>query len=137
MLALHSRLIALLQTITAVYVASGTKKKKQVITHLEQVITRQREKINQFGNCSNCYFLFLVFLRNRYLLVFVPFSAARESDFSSRYFLYRWFFEYHVVHAPPYFWHTWRDFLKQDARGDLVLELVPISCSAFRQRFLI
>jgi hypothetical protein len=28
------------------------KKKKWVITHLERVITPQREKINQFGNCS-------------------------------------------------------------------------------------
>ncbi len=28
------------------------KKKKWVITHLERVITRQREKINRFGNCS-------------------------------------------------------------------------------------
>ncbi len=34
------------------------KKKKRVITHLERVITHQREKINRFRNCSsirNCY----------------------------------------------------------------------------------
>ncbi len=35
------------------YIASGTKKKEGVITRLEQVITRQREKINQIGNFSS------------------------------------------------------------------------------------
>ncbi len=45
---------------------------------------------------------------------------------------------YHVEHAPPYFWHTWCVFLKQDARGNLVQELVPVffPLSAFCHRFL-
>jgi hypothetical protein len=44
-----------------------------------------------------CYFLTLVFLRNCYLLILLcPFSAARESDFSSH-FLYLWHYE--VVHC--------------------------------------
>ncbi len=66
---------------------------------------------------------------------FAPFSVARESNFSSR-FLYLWFSKYHVVHAPPYFWHTWRVFLKQDTCGNRVQEIVPVSHSAFCQRFL-
>jgi hypothetical protein len=38
----------------------------------------------------SCYFLILVFLRNRYLVIlFAPFLAAWESDFSSC-FLYHW-----------------------------------------------
>ncbi len=53
-------------------------------------------------------------------------------------FLYLLYSEYHVVHADPYFWHTWCVFSKQDARGNLVQELVLafFSCSAFCQRFL-
>ncbi len=68
---------------------------------------------------------------------FAPFLAAQESNFSSR-FLFLWFSEYHVVHAPPYFLHTWRVFSKQDARGNLVQELVPVFFprSAFCRRFL-
>jgi hypothetical protein len=40
------------------------KKKKRVITHLEQVNTRQREKINRFGNCSNSVVLQLTHLES-------------------------------------------------------------------------
>jgi hypothetical protein len=67
---------------------------------------------------------------------FAPFLAARESDFSSRFF-YLWFSKYHVVHAPPYFWHTLRIFSKQVAHGNLVQGLVPVLFprSAFRRRF--
>ncbi len=53
-------------------------------------------------------------------------------------FLYLLYSEYHVLHAPPHFWHTWRVFLKQDARGNQVQDLVPafFPRSAFCQRFI-
>ena len=38
--------IALLQTSISMYIASSTKTVQVLITHLEQVITRQREEIN-------------------------------------------------------------------------------------------
>jgi hypothetical protein len=57
------------------------------------------------------YFLILVLLRNCYLLIlWNPFLAERESDFSSR-FSYLWEYEV-VVHAPPKFRHSTRGFLK-------------------------
>jgi hypothetical protein len=60
----------------------------------------------------SCYFHILVFSRNNYLLnFFVPFLAARESDFLSR-FLYHWHSKLVVVHAPPYFWHRTCRFLE-------------------------
>ncbi len=83
-----------------------------------------------------CYFLFLVFSRKRYLLVSLHLSRLRGKPIPHPVFLYLWFSKYHVVHVPPYFWHTWCIFSKQDSRGNLVLELVPVSRSAFRQRFL-
>ncbi len=91
--------------------------------------------LTSFSNLY-CFFLFLVFFAEALLTsFFAPFLAARESIFSSH-FLYLWFSKYHLVHAPPYFWHTWRVFFKQDARGNLVQELVPVSHSAFCQRLL-
>ncbi len=74
----------------------------------------------------NRYFLFLVFSCNCYLLVYSRLSRLRGNPISHPIFLYLWFSEYHLVHAPPYFWHTWHVFLKQDARGNLVLETVPV-----------
>ncbi len=86
----------------------------------------------------NCYFLFLVFLHNRYLLVSLRLSRLRRNPISHPIFLYLWESKYHVLHAPPYFWHTWHVFSKQDNRGNLVHKLVPVFFprSAFRQRFL-
>ncbi len=93
--------------------------------------------LTSFSNL-NCYFLFLVFLCNRYLLVSSRLSWLRGNLNSHPIFLYLWYSEYHVVHAPPYFWHTWCAFSKQDARGNLVQGLVPVLFprSAFRRRFL-
>ncbi len=91
-------------------------------------------------SCSylNCYFLFLVFLRNCYLLVSSRLSRLHENLISRPVFSYPWYSQYHVVRVPPYFWHTWWLFLKQDARGNLVLEWVAVffSHSAFCRRFL-
>jgi hypothetical protein len=86
----------------------------------------------------NCYFLFLVFLRKRYLLVSSGLSCLQGNPISCPVFSYLWYFEYHVVRVSPYFWHTWRVFSKQDARGNLVQDLVPVFSprSSFRQRFL-
>ncbi len=93
--------------------------------------------LTSFSNLYH-YILFLIFFA-RLLLTsfFAPFSAARESNFSFR-FVYLWFSDYHVVHAPPFFWHTWRIFLKEDARGNLVqgLVLVLFPRSAFCQRII-
>ncbi len=92
--------------------------------------------ITSFSNLYR-YFLFLVFLRNHWLLVSLSLSWLRRNPISHPIFLYLWFSEYHIKHAPPYFWHTSRVFSKQDARGNLVQELVPIFFprSAFCQRF--
>ncbi len=86
----------------------------------------------------NRYFLFLVFLCNGYLLVCLHLSWLHGNLISHPVFLYLWFSEYHIVHAPPYFWHTWHVFSKQDARGNLVQELVLVLFphSAFCQWFL-
>ncbi len=86
--------------------------------------------LTSFSNL-NCYFLFLVFLRNCYLLVSLCLSWLHGNSISHPVILYLWFSEYHVVHAPPYFWHTLRVFLKQDTRGNLVQELAPILLSPF------
>ncbi len=60
----------------------------------------------------SCYFHFLVFLQNRYVLISLrPFLAAWESDFLSCFF-YLGTPSWNVVHAPPYFWHRTRGFLK-------------------------
>ncbi len=90
-----------------------------------------------FSNLD-CYFLFLVFLQNCYLLVSSRLSRLCGNPISHLVFLYLWFSKYYVVHAPPYFWHKWCVFLKEDARGNLVQELVPVFFprSAFHRRFL-
>ncbi len=86
----------------------------------------------------NRYILFLVFLRNWYLLVSLCLSRLRENPISHPVFLHLWYSKYHFVHAPLYFWHIWHIFLKQDAQGNLVQELVPdfFPHSAFCRRFL-
>ena len=43
---------------------------------------------------------------------FAPFLAARESDFLSWFFCTFGTLSLYVVHAPPYFWHRMRGFLK-------------------------
>ncbi len=91
--------------------------------------------LTSFSNLNH-YFLFLVFLCNHYLLVSLHLSQLRGNLISHPLFLYLWFSKYHIVHAPPYFWHTWCVFSKQDTCGNLVQELVPVSCSAFCWRFL-
>jgi hypothetical protein len=75
------------------------------------------------------YFHILVFLRNRYLLIFfVPFSAAWESDFSSR-FSYHWHSElvHHICAPQSYVVEDWR------IRGPNVLTFVLVtgSCQFF------
>jgi hypothetical protein len=82
----------------------------------------------------NHYILFLVFLRNRYLLVSLRLSWLRGNPISLPNFSYFCYSKYHVLHAPPYFWHTWCVFSKQDALGNLVQEFFPRS--AFCRRFL-
>ncbi len=86
----------------------------------------------------NCYFLFLVFLRNCYLLVSLRLSRLSGNPISRPVLLYLWFSDYQVVRAPSYFWHTSCVFSKQGARGNLVQGLVPVLFphSAFHQRFL-
>ncbi len=93
--------------------------------------------LTSFSNLNH-YFLFLVFSCNCYLPVSSRLSRLHRNPISCPIFLYLWFSEYHVVHAPPYFWHTWHVFSKQDARGNLVQELVPVFFprSAFCRRFL-
>jgi hypothetical protein len=60
----------------------------------------------------SCYFLILVFLRNRYSLISLHLSWLHGNLISrpiSRTFgTSSWY----VVHAPPYFWHRMRGFLK-------------------------
>ncbi len=90
--------------------------------------------LTSFSNL-NCYFFSSIFAQLLLTSFFAPFSVVWESNFSSR-FLYLCFSKYHVLHTPPYSWHTWRVFSKQDACGNLVQELVPVSRSAFCQRFL-
>jgi hypothetical protein len=86
----------------------------------------------------NCYILILTFLRNCYLLVSSRLSRLRKNPISHPVFLYLWNSKYHVVHAPPYFWHTWCVFSQQDTHGNLVQELVLVFFphSAFCWRFL-
>jgi hypothetical protein len=93
--------------------------------------------LTSFSNLY-CYFLCLVFLHNCSILVSLHLSWLCGNPISHPVFSYLWFSEYHVVHAPPYFWHTWRVFLKQDARGNLVQELVSVFFprSTFCRRFL-
>ncbi len=73
-------------------------------------------------SCSylNCYFLFLVFLHNRYLLVSSRLSRLHRNLISHPVFSYFLYSKYHVVCLPPYFWHTSCVFSKQDTRGNLV-----------------
>jgi hypothetical protein len=87
----------------------------------------------------NRYFLFQVFLHNCYLLVSLHLSWLHGNPMSHPVSLYLWFSKYHVLHAPPYFWHTWCIFLKQDTCGNLVQELVPVFFprSTFCQWFLV
>ncbi len=93
--------------------------------------------LTSFSNLI-CYSLLLVFSRNRYLLVSSRLSRLHGNPIFHPVFSYLWFSEYHVVHALPYYWHTWRVFLKQDARGNLVQEFVLafFPRSAFCWRFL-
>ncbi len=58
----------------------------------------------------NRYFLFLVFLRNRNLLVFAPFLAARESNFSSRFFIHLVLWVPRRTCAPIFLAHLTRFF---------------------------
>ncbi len=93
--------------------------------------------ITSFSNLY-CYSLCLVFLHNRYVLVSSKLFWLRGNPISHPIFSYLWFSKYHVVHAPPYFCHTWHVFSKQDACGNLVQELVPalFPYSTFCRRFL-
>ncbi len=93
--------------------------------------------LTSFSNLYH-YFLCLVFLHGRYLLVFLHLSWLRGNLISHPIFSYLWFSKYHIIDVSPYFWHTLCIFSKQDACGNLVQELVPafFPCSAFRRRFL-
>ncbi len=93
--------------------------------------------LTSFSNLY-CYFLCLIFLHGRYLLVSLHLSWLRGNSISHPVFSYLWFSEYHVVNAPPYFWHTSRVFSNQDACGNMVQELVPafFPRSTFCRRFL-
>ncbi len=93
--------------------------------------------LTSFSNL-HCYFLCQVLLHGCFLLVSLHVSWLHGNPISHPVFSYLWFSEYHVVHAPPYFWHTLCLFSKQDACGNLVQELVLafFPRSAFRQRFL-
>jgi hypothetical protein len=92
--------------------------------------------LTSFSNL-NCYFLFLVFSCSRYLLVSLGLSWLHGNPISCPIYAYLWYFD--IVRAPQHFWHTWRVISKQDACGNLILELVTVFFphSAFRQRFLI
>ncbi len=93
--------------------------------------------LTSFSNL-NRYLLFLVFSCNFYLLVSSRLFWLHGNLISHPVFLYLWYSKYHFVHAPPYFWHTWRVLSKKDACGNLVQELVLVFFprSAFRRRFL-
>ncbi len=93
--------------------------------------------LTSFSNI-NRYFLFLVISRNCYLLVSLGLSWLGRNPISHPIFLYLWYSKYHVIHAPPYFWHTWHVSSKQDTRGSLVQELGPVLFTHFTfcQRFL-
>ncbi len=88
----------------------------------------------------NCYFLILVFLRNRYLRIFfAPFLAAQESNFSSR-FLVPLALQASTSYMRPHLSGTEHvGFSKQDARGNLVVASLPVNFpfSAFCRRFLV
>ncbi len=96
--------------------------------------------LTSFSNL-NWNFLFQVFSRNRYLLVSLSSSQLQENRISHPVFSYFWYTKVLLLlccMCAPYFWHTSRIFSKQDACGNLVLELVPVFFphSAFFQRFL-
>ncbi len=99
-----------------------------------------RESKHCFLTSSNLYryFLCLVFLDSCNLLDSLHLSWLCGDPISHPVFSYLWFTEYHVVHAPPYSWHTWCVFLKHDTRGNLAQELVLVlfPCSAFLRRLL-
>jgi hypothetical protein len=86
----------------------------------------------------NCYFLFLVFLHNRYLLVSLRHSCCMGIQFLAPFSHTSGTPKYYAVCAPPYSWDISCIFLKQDACGNLVLELVSVFFprSTFCQRFL-
>jgi hypothetical protein len=78
------------------------------------------------------YFHFLVFLQNCYVHISLrPFSAARESDFSSR-FLYLGTPSWYNVHAPPCFWHRTRGFLEARCSWEPGSRLTTNEISPFR-----
>jgi hypothetical protein len=84
-------------------------------------------------------FLFSVFAELLFTNFFVPFSAARESDFSSQ-FLVPLALQPSLSYVHPYISGTERvSFLKQDACGNLVVASLPVifPLSAFRRRFLV
>jgi hypothetical protein len=74
----------------------------------------------------NPYFLILVFSRYCYLLVSLCLSWQQGNQFLVPFSHTFGTQRYCVVCAPPYFWYTIRVFSKQDARGNLVLESVPV-----------
>ncbi len=93
--------------------------------------------LTSFSNLY-CSFLCLVFLHGCYLLVSSHLSQLQGNQISHPVFSYLWFSKYHVIHAPPYFWHTLHFYLKQYALGILVQKLVLafFPRSTFYWRFL-
>ncbi len=74
----------------------------------------------------NCYFCFLVFSSNHYLLVSLCLSWLHRNPISHPVFSYLYTLRCYVVRAPPLFGHTSCIFSKQDAHGNLVLDSVPV-----------
>jgi hypothetical protein len=87
----------------------------------------------------NLYFLILVFLCNRYLLVSSRLSRLHWNLISCPIFSYLWHSKV-MPHLSPHFFGTENmDFSKQDARRNLVQEsvLVFFPTSTFCRRFLV
>ncbi len=80
----------------------------------------------------SCYFHILVFSQKSLLTnFFVPFSAARKSDFSSR-FLYHWHSELLRRTCAPCFWHRTHGFLEARRSWELGSSLTTGEFSLFR-----
>ncbi len=60
----------------------------------------------------SCYFLILVFLQNCYLLISSRLSWLHGNPISCSVLRTFGTPSWYVVHAPPYFWHRMRGFLK-------------------------
>jgi hypothetical protein len=86
------------------------------------------------------YFLILVFLQNRCLLIYLQLFWLHINPISRLVFSYLWHSKLVCCKCAPFFFGTeCMGFSKQDAHGNLVVDSLPVifPLSAFCQRFLV